>query len=205
MVAEKSGGRLLDQNPYAAPTADVYVRPARDERAWFAVGTRKLLVMSLLSFDLYIVYWFERQYRFQKRAQGESTMPLARGLFFIIFAHDVFRRVEVAAHKAGVGHGWRAGGLTGVFIVSALLSRIFDSVSSKLTGRVSVVLGLVSIVLALGVAYPLVQVQGTLNEVLDRTNPGTERNESFTIWNWLLMILGVGLLAMGLIGSFLPG
>lgn len=98
----------MQQNPYAAPTADLDARPAsRDQQAWFAVGTRKLLVMSVLTFGLYTIHWFERQYRFQKNVRAES-------------------------------------------------------------------------------------------------NPNRERNESFTVWNWLLMVLGGGLLVLGVIGSFMP-
>jgi hypothetical protein len=198
----------LDQNPFAAPTTDLDVRPAGatlGQQAWFAVGTRKLLVMSVLTFGLYTIHWFERQYRFQKGVRGEATMPLARGIFSIFFANELFRRVESAAHGAGVERSWTGSGMGGLFIVSAVAGRILDRISGKLTtGTVSSVLAVVSTLLLFGLAYPLVQVQGTVNEVLDRTNASRERNETFTGWNWLLMILGGGLLVMGVIGSFLP-
>jgi hypothetical protein len=200
----------LAQNPYAAPTADLDTRPALasalDTQAWFAVGTRKLFVMSLLTFGLYTIHWFERQYRFQKRVRGESTLPLARGIFSIWYANDLFRRVEGAAERGGVGHGWTAGGMAGIFIASAVTNRILDRVSNKLTtGAFSSALALASIALLFGLAYPLVRVQGTVNEVLDQTTPDRERNETFTAWNWLLMLVGGALIVMAVIGSLLPG
>jgi hypothetical protein len=196
----------LEPNPYAAPTADLDVRPVSlAQQAWFAVGTRKLLVMSVLTFGLYTIHWFERQYRFQKNVRGESTMPLARGIFSIFYANDLFRRVEGAAAGAGVGHGWKSSAMAGVFIASAVMSRMFDRISSKLTsGTVSSVLALASTLLLFGLAYPLVRVQGTVNTVLGQTNPNSERNDTFTVWNWLLIVLGGGLLVLGVVGSFLP-
>jgi MFS family permease len=197
----------LERNPYAAPTADVGVPTATiSQPAWFAVGTRKLFVMSVLTFGLYTIHWFERQYRFQKSARGESLMPLARGIFSIFYAKDLFQRVEGAAARANIGQDWTASGMAGLFIVSAVLGRIMDRVSGKLTtGALSAVLALGSSVLLLGLAYPLVRVQGTVNQVLDKANPNGERNESFTLWNWLLMLVGGGLLVLGVIGSFMPG
>src|SRR5688572_7686067 len=52
----------------------------------FAVGTTKLWVMILASLGWYAIYWFERQYRFQKRANDEDTMPLGRAIFSIFCA-----------------------------------------------------------------------------------------------------------------------
>lgn len=209
-ASHRSREESVEQNPYAAPKADLDVRSARatalEEQAWFAVGTRKLLVMSVLTLGLYTIVWFERQYRFQKRVHRESTMPLARGLFSIFFAGDLFRRIERAARGVGVARGWRAGDMSALFIVSVLMNRILDRVSSKVTiGPASAVLSLVDTALLVVVAYPLVRAQGTLNEVLARTHPGGERNETFTVWNWLVMFIGGALLVMGLIGSLFFG
>lgn len=200
----------MEKNPYAAPAPEVDASIPRvttqDGQAWFAVGTRKLFVMSVLTFGLYAIHWFERQYRFQKRAKGGSLRPLARGIFSVFYANDLFRRIEGAAARADVGHSWTGSGMAGVYIASAVMSRFLDRVSDKLTtGTVSSVLALASIGLVFGLAYPLVQVQGTLNEVLARTNPGHDRNENFTVWNWLLMVLGGGLLGMGLFGVVAQG
>jgi DNA-binding NtrC family response regulator len=191
----------LEHNPYAAPAANVGVRSgsaaALGEQAWFAVGTRKLLVMSLLSFGLYTIHWFERQYRFQKKLRGESTMPLARGIFSVFYANDLFRRIEAAAENAGAERDWTAGSMAGLFIASAVLNRIFARVSSKLTtGTVSSLLALASIVMICGFAYPLVRVQRTVNELLIRANPHYERNEGAPL-SELSAPLGFG----GLIGS----
>ena len=197
----------MEQNPFAAPKAEIDVRLAGavSDGPWFAVGTRKLLVMSVLTFGLYTIHWFERHYRFQKAARREDTMPLARGLFSIFFAKDLFWRVEVAAQEAQVRHGWAANSMAAMFVVCVLANRIVDRVSGKIdVGTTSAILTLASTALLCGLAYPLVRVQGTLNEVMDRNNPSRDRNETFTPWNWLLMLVGGGLLFMAVVGSFLP-
>ena len=194
----------MERNPYAAPTTDDAQTAALEGQPWFAVGGRKLLVMSFFTFGLYMVHWFERQYHFQKKVRKERTIPLARGIFSVFFANDLFRRVEVAANQVDVEHGWNASAMTSVFIVSAVLNRILDRASAKLTGPTSNVLAMTSLLFIAGFVYPLFRVQGTVNEVLARTNPGFERNESFTVWNWILIGLGGLFLVLVAIGLAMP-
>jgi hypothetical protein len=199
----------LEQNPYAAPSLDVDARAEQAKSSgtmqWFAVGTRKLWVMSLLTFGIYPIYWFERQYRMQKRARWESTWPLARAIFAVFFAHELFRRVESAAARVEIHPSWSSGVLGTIFVVSAVVSRILDKVTDKLvTGTVGSVLTALSIVLVLGLAYPIVQVQGTVNRLLSRERPDYDKNERFTVWNWLAIGAGSLILALAVYGLVAP-
>lgn len=197
----------MDQNPYAAPSLDADVRVAgpADTMPWFPVGTRKLWVMSVLTFGLYFIHWFERQYRFQKYTRGESTWPLARGIGSIFFAHDLFKRVEFAAKGAGISPSWQANSMATLFVVTEIVTRLLGRIPEKLmSATTNTVLTLFTVALVAVIAYPVVQVQGTVNQLLLRVNPGHDKNEGFTVWNWLVIALGVVVLALMVLGMALP-
>jgi hypothetical protein len=184
-------------DPFEPPAVDPgpYLETARS-RPWFAVGIQKLWVMTLVTFGLYTVYWFERHFRFQRRATGEKTMPLARGIFAIFFAGDLFRRVRAAAHGAGIDVPWAADKLASTFVVLVIASRLFDRATGQITDPfAAMVTTLMVIGLGAAVAYPLAQVQATVNELLARTEPGHPQNAGFTLWNWLV----IGLFALAMI------
>jgi hypothetical protein len=203
----------MSQNPYAPPTAPLDPRPAaaasRPDQPWFAVGTRKLFVMSLVTFGLYCVYWFERQFRYQKRARGDSTIPFLRALFSIFFVHELFRRVEVAAGRADCGYGRRGGTLASVYVGATLLSAIQnmgDDLRTRSHELRFVVAGgstLTILVFIFALTYPLFRVQGTVNDLLDLTEPDRDRNETLTAWNWPVVIVGGLTLLLVLTAAFL--
>lgn len=182
----------MDENPYAAPGLEASL-PAREAHVhtgsmpWFAVGTRKLFVMTLLTFGLYLIHWFERQYRFQKRTWGDASWPLARGIFSVLFANELFRRVERAAKAIGIQPSWRARTMATLFVVSAILGRVFDQISATSTG---IGIAIVNLLTLFGLAYPLYRVQATVNALLEREFGNFERNERFTVWNWIMMACG---------------
>ena len=199
----------MDQNPYAAPSLEADARVAdvglAENLAWFPVGTRKLWVMSILSLGIYPVFWFERQFRFQKRARLNSTRPVWRAIFSVFFAHELFRSIEFTAAGSNIDRSWQASTMGGLFVASAIANRVLDRVSDKLlTGTAASVIAAISIAMVAGLAYPIAQVQGTVNQILDRTNPGHDKNDRFTAWNWLVIALGALVLALATLGLVMP-
>jgi hypothetical protein len=171
----------------------------------FAVGTKKLWIMSIATFGLYGVYWFERNYRFQKRLTGESSWPLARALFSVFFVNDLLKRISAEATEAGITHAWSAGGLSGLYVASVILRSVIDRFAGKVTEpATSVVLSFVSFALVFGMTHALARAQETVNETLARTHAGFERNTHFTAANWIVIAIFAPLLLLGLLSGFLP-
>lgn len=192
-------------NPFAPPEADVAPSATDAQFPWFLVGTKKLVVMIFVTFGLYVVYWFERQYRFQKRVHGESTWPLARGLFSLFFAHDLFRRIAVENANEDLHHDWDASNLGRIYVVSIIASRVLDRVTRNTVDLAfSVIVTLLTIGLLGGLAWPLFKVQGTINEIAAHTHPTIDRNENFTVWNGLVIVLGSILMFFAIVGPFIP-
>jgi hypothetical protein len=197
----------LDPNPYAAPSLDVDSQIAHgttEATPWFAVGTRKLTVMSLVTMGLYGVYWFERQYRYQKRLRGEDSWPVARAIFSVFFANDLFKRVESAARGTGLNPPWTGKEMATIFVVAAIVGRVFDKVGEKIEGPAGGALGALSLLAVLGLVYPIVKVQGTINELLTRDGRPFDSNEGFTAWNWIVLALGGIVIVLASLSFVLP-
>jgi hypothetical protein len=191
------------RNPYAPPAVTDTVPAAtipRPEQEWFAVGTSKLLVMCVTTWGVYAVYWFAKQFHYQSRAHWEPMRPFFRALFSVFYARQLFRRVEVAAGKAGVAYDWRTGSLATVYILSTLMHGVMDRADA---GPLTHARVLTTVVLVLGVTYPLFRVQSTMNDLLDRTDPQRDRNEKYTVWNWPVMIAGALLLVLTAVAPLL--
>lgn len=192
---------MSEENPFAAPA--VATVPMNGAMPWFAVSPNKLIVMTMVTFGLYTAYWFERQFRFQKRTNQEKIMPLARAIFSIFFATDLFQRVSAAAVDRALEVRWKVNSLAGLFVGSIIGGRILDRATQDVTEPLlATVLLVVSVVLVFGVALPLARAQETINQVLDRDLPGHERNDTFTVWNWIAIVLGGATIAFAIAEPF---
>ncbi len=171
---------MTQTNPYAPPQFNETGSPSTaisGVQAHFPVSPTKFVVMFIGTFGLYGIHWFERQWRFQQQATGESMMPLARGLFSIFFAHKLFRLIAARAQALAMPMAWNPESQATTYVVLALVA--------NLGGRVVPAMGL----LWLGCIFPLLTVQRTVNEILHHDCPGLDMNERFTPANivWLVI------------------
>jgi hypothetical protein len=63
--------------------------PPERKRYFFDVSILKLVVMSTVTFNLYQIYWFYKNWRLAKE-RGENVIPLLRTLFAVLFAYSLF-------------------------------------------------------------------------------------------------------------------
>src|SRR5688500_2838133 len=59
----------------------------------FNVGTPKLVLMSISTFNFYCVYWLYKNWVAERELSGEAIVPWARALFSVIFIYSLARRV----------------------------------------------------------------------------------------------------------------
>lgn len=175
-------------NPYAAPAAPLEVAPAAtghaDEAPFFAVGTFKLAVMALITFGFYELYWMYRHWRTIRDREGISVMPVMRAIFAIFFTHSLFvrfRDYEIDG-APGPAAGLAAGPLAVGWIVFGLLW--------KLPGP-GWLLSMVTFMF-------LLPAQAAANRVNAAAAPEAPRNERFTAWNWVGIVIGTPLLLSSL-------
>ncbi|MBI4820558.1 MAG: hypothetical protein HY791_30095 [Deltaproteobacteria bacterium] len=180
-------------------------RAAAPAQPWFAVGTTKVFILTVASLGLYAVFWIDRQYRFQQRLTGENVWPLIRGIFGIFFVQDIFLRVTRHSREAGILRSWSASSLASSFVGSTVLGGLVQHVVGKLgPGSESNWLALMSMLLVVGLAYPLAKAQETINELLRMEHPEHDRNERFSGWNFVVIAFGGVLLLSTLVQAVAP-
>jgi hypothetical protein len=141
---------------------------------WFAVGRRKLLVMSVVTLGLYQIYWFYQHWK-RVREAGENVSVLLRSIFGVLFCYPLFKRILRSEDDAAGGAGWLAVGYIALCLTSQLpVPYTFIALLSVL---------------------PLLAVQRAANEVAQRDFPNDDPNESLRAGNWLAVAAGGGLLA----------
>jgi hypothetical protein len=193
---------MPDTNPFEAPAAALEPTP-RAERTvvpvatqpFFAVGVRKLWIMTIVTFGLYTVFWFERHFRFQKRLNGEDSWPVLRAIFAVLFAQDLFLRV---AANSAAEPPWQASRLAWQFGLSA----VFGNVMSRIPGDHPVTAWL-SALSVVGIGLATTRCQAVVNTSLRDQGFTSDLNEGLSVLNWLAILVGGTLLLVSLLDLFM--
>jgi hypothetical protein len=171
-----------------APPDDVPEFSEARVAPWFAVGTTKLVVMSLVTFGLYEVYWFYRQWKSVRARTTDTVHPVLGALFSGLSSFWLFARARDAADEAGVAVGWSGGAMATAYLLLSLLWRLPDPY--WLACFLSIV--------------PLAFVQSAIHAVNERRAPLAERNEGLSAANWAGVLVGGLVLLLCVVGVFLP-
>jgi hypothetical protein len=182
---------LMSRNPYAPPSAhveDVDTTKDQDRHvAYFPVSPLKLVVLSVLTLNMYLIYWFYKNWVLIKARERSNILPVMRGIFILFYCYSCYRRMS----EQGVSNGLPrlpAGALATVWIASTLVSSLPDPYW----------------LLTLFSAPVMIPVQRHVNRLNAILAPGHAPNDRFTAWNWVGIILGGFFVLLVLVGLFLP-
>ena len=180
----------MQENPYSPPAAELVLPEdirSDSQIPFFAVSPLKLVVMSVCTFGLYDLYWFYKNWQLFKLREKEKISPFWRAFFAIFFCHSLFSEIREWQQELGKGAmpaGWLALG----WIVTNFMWRLPDPL--WLISMASVVF--------------LVPVQKVVNEINRVEAPEHDPNAKIQGANWIAIVLGGLLLALVLVGLFLP-
>jgi hypothetical protein len=179
----------LSSNPYAAPKARVEdTAEARGQPAYFPVSRTKLILMSFGTFGIYQIYWFYKNWK-AMQAEGIKLNAPVRAVFYPLTSYWLFRHIGARAAAAGVAGTYHAGGLAAaLFIVSSVTWRLPDP--WWLLGYAGFLL--------------LLPVQASVDQINLKVAPDADRNARFSGWNIVSMIVGCLVLALAIVGMFVP-
>lgn len=158
-----------------------------DEPMFFVVSPRKLVIMSILTFNFYTMYWFYRNWRLYTRHSGEPLWPLLRTLFGIFFIYGLLKRVDRQIKLTGRTYAWSPLLLTCAVwllcIVQYALSMLQVLDPSPVRAMIAIVLGA-----AFGVWWSLT-VQRAINFCVG--DPEGDGNGSLSWANGVWIVLGL--------------
>lgn len=157
-------------------------KDSKTTRVFYAISNTKLIMLSILTFGLYEIYWFYRQWKFVKKVKNLKLTPWARGLFAPLFAYSLFKYIfelsKDADEKQTPSAGWLA---AGYFILVSM-------------GRLSGWGWMISFLSVL----PIIPAQNHINLLFKKDFPKTEVSTTFNWKEVVAMIIGGIILLLSL-------
>ena len=176
-------------NPYAPPKAEVEDVSASADRGGepylMPCSPAKLFILSATTFNLYLIYWFWRNFRYEQ-SRNPEIWPVLRTIFSGIFFYTLARSALDEADTRGIRARYSPGLLTALLWGASLGTRFLPDVLAFLAVFV--------------LALVVMPVQVTINRVNRDINPALQRAERFRAWEILLCFPGGVLLLLALIG-----
>jgi len=177
--------------------------PVNSGQLFFPVSEDKLMTLYILSFGLYGIYWFYKNWKCQEPLMDKKIYPLWRAIFSIFFTHSLFKRILQQASHLEQRHQFKASALASFYVFAVVTSQVLDrlSVNTGLLDNVSNnLIVIASLALFLLSTYPLLKVQSTVNRI--NNDMLGYLNHRYSVANYILMAIGAALwslIALGLL------
>lgn len=190
---------MPEESIYTAPKADLTTGTANElEMMFFPTSQKKLIILFLATFGTYTVYWFYKNWKLQQGKMEKKIIPILRSVFYVFFTHSLFRRVEQAAIEKEISKTWSANLLATILIILTIVSNVLDRLSGK-TEAVGI-LDFASLAILFVLFIPIYMVQEVVNKI--NSDPEGRLNSSFSIYNFMFIVLGSLLWMLIAIGLF---
>lgn len=189
------------ENIYSTPKSDLIDSGnVETETQFLPLSTTKFFIMNIMSFGIYSLYWFYKNWSLQKPLIDRKIYPIWRALFSIFFVHALFKRVEKACEIKGIEKNWSVNVLATVYIVVNIIDAILNYFSELfMTDGTAFFLSISALFITLWVLY---EAQKTIN--LLNNDPKGALNSSITLANMVVILLGLFIWAINIVVLMVP-
>lgn len=196
----------MTDNLYAAPQADMSKTPIAvgSDDSFYVVSQRKFLLLFILTFSIYQIYWFYKNwsnYKQQSQLQNftdSDIWPVARAIFAVFFIHALFRRVDKHADAKQRPLGWEFDTHATILVVIMVFANLNGLLLQGLLGHVLSTLVGFGLLGAMG--FSMHNAQGFINKSCG--DPEGAANSQLTPANFVWMAIGVIFWIFTIIGLF---
>ena len=155
---------------------------------FFPVATHKFITLAVCSFGIYELYWCYQNWKCIKSTTGEDLSPFWRAFFAPVWGFSLFRRVQERAVSANVSVAWHPEALGALYLLMSVLWRLPDPWW----------------LISLATFVPVLPVQHAAQRINAACLATSDRNDSYSAANVVLIVLGGLTVVLGVVGSFLP-
>ena len=159
-----------------------------EQPIFFPVSPLKLVVMSTVTFGIYELYWFYKNWKLIKQRTDSDIRPFWRAFFGVLFCYSCFKEIKKVATSRGVSFPASPGWLAVLWIGLVLSWRLPDPY------------WMVDIL----TPFVLFPIQKTVNDLNTIVAPNHNPNARFSAWNIVITVVGGILFVLVIIGTFLP-
>ena len=158
------------------------------EVVFFTASTFKLAVMSICTLGLYELYWFYKNWDFIEERTGQDISPFWRAFFAPLWAYSCFKHIKISANENNVPGPLSIGLLAIVYLILQALWKLPDPYWPVTF-------------MSFAVLIPVNSVALNINRHLISD---FKNNETFSGWNWVVVVLGGLFFVLGLIVTLMP-
>ncbi|MGA3047461.1 MAG: hypothetical protein ABSD67_12595 [Terracidiphilus sp.] len=155
---------------------------------FFAVSLLKLAALSVCTFGIYDLYWFYCNWKLIRARDEPDISPFWRAFFAVFYCYPCFVRIKLAGAARGIESVPPFGMLAILWILFRVAWRLPEPF----------------LLLALLKVGFLLPVQSYVNRVNAAETPMHRPNSRFTLWNWITVVIGGSVVALAIVGAFLP-
>lgn len=201
----KHCGEWLDKQPTTPQILENVERHSNAQAPW------RLVLLSIISFTVYEIYWFYRNWKHLKNQKqleispGWRTVGLFIPIYNIVIIYRQFRDIRGYAKQAGCETFSSPGWLTFGYIFLSGISLRLSLYEWRLTNpREILAITVFGLLIDLLAVWILVGVQKTLNRFWKKEQSNLEMRSKFTGKEIALIVVGGIVWILVLIVTFLP-
>jgi len=166
---------------------------ADGQTRYYVVSVRKFLLMSMLTFNLYLIAWFYQHWVHIRRfTRNDNIWPAPRALFSVFFTHALGREIESSLRRERINLQWNYSLPATVFVILTVISLFFDRVAEHFLSNTAMLIILLLLVVVC--PYTLLGFQKAANVVC--RDPEGATNNTLNWVNWVWLAIGVVLLLL---------
>lgn len=187
----------MTESIYAPPTADIEIEADGDGK-YYVVGIVKFLLLSVVTANLYSIYWYYRQWKSIRTRDSSDIWPIARSIFAVFFTHSLFQDIDETLQRKELPHDWTpmlsASLVVAYFVFVAVLAIVSN------TGSPAPMIDALSIVVTPALAFLMLPAQRSANAASGDAHG--DSNRRLTGANWVWLIIGALIWIPSLVGLY---
>lgn len=188
----------MTESIYAPPEADVTAPGSDEEAQYYVVGTMKFLLLAILTFNLYFVYWFYRNWKLVNVRENDAYWPAVRGFFYVFFTHSLLNRIDDDLKSQQRDFSWSPVMLATLFVIVTIVGNLADRLLPFEEFPVIAVLApWASTFIA---TFLLLPAQNAANAASD--DPDGRGNARLTAANWAWLLVGGLIWLLNVVGLY---
>ncbi len=182
--------RMSNEMEFNQPLDDISFDTDHSNISVPVISLNKFIVFCVITFGLYELWWIYKSWKFFKEKENLDIMPAARAIFAIFFVYYLFEKILDFARANGYQKEYSSGGLTVLFLILNLASRLPDP------------FGLISLLVFLIFIQPFEAFNYAIRHSEDYR---AEETNGLSTRQIVMVIIGILFWILVLIGLFFPG
>lgn len=166
---------------------------------YFAISPKRLALLSIITFGVYEIYWFYKNWEAVEKFEGQKIYPFWRAIFVVFFCYSLFKKVLESAKSHAYKNSYSPRWLATAYILLLAVDNGLGKVESHDIG-----LNLIRLVIANATFVPLLSVQKAINFNNEKVKTDFKLRKEFSGGEVVLIVIGIIWFLLVLVGTFLP-